>query len=186
MKGLTADYCLLTRRLLRGNGDIPTERIGLKEEIITQVLGEMQESLQRKEIKISCIQDLSIDGDAYVMGNRLMLKNVFRALFSNAIKHCHQTGAISYGISSNGRRYKIHVANEGNIIPVEMEESIFDEFVQGKADDSVAIHEEGLGLGLALAKDILRQHGGDIWYESLANGAKFVSTLPLYPEQPAA
>ncbi|MDD5759758.1 MAG: response regulator [Desulfobulbaceae bacterium] len=186
LKGLTADYCLLTRTLLHGNGDIPTERIGLKKEVITQVLGEMQEALQRKEIKISCIQDLSIDGDAYVMGNRLMLKSVFRALFSNAIRHCHEAGVISYGISSNGRRYKIHVANEGDIIPVEMEESIFDDFVQGKADDSVAIQEEGLGQGLALAKDILRQHGGDIWYESLANGSKFVSTLPLCLGQAAA
>lgn len=185
VKGLTADYCLLTRNLLQGNGDIPTERIGLREEIIGPVLGEVQEALHRKEVKVSCKQDLSVAGDAYVMGNRLMLKSVFRALFSNAIKHCHTATVISYGIFSNSRRYRIHVANEGDIVPPELQASIFDEFVQVKADDTVVIGEEGLGLGLALAKDILRQHGGDIWYESLANGSKFVCTLPLCPEQTA-
>ena len=185
IKGLTTDYCLLTRNSLQGNGNIPIERIGLREEIITQVLGERQESLQRKAIKVICTQDLSVEGDAYVMGNRLMLNSVFRALFTNAIKHCREAGVLSYGISSNGRRYKIHVANEGDIVPAELQGKIFDEFVQVKQDDSAKIQEEGLGLGLALAKDILRQHGGDIWYEPLANGSKFVCTLPLCSQQPA-
>lgn len=181
LKGLTADYCLLTRNLMRGSGNIPTERLGLKEEVFAPVLGEMQEALQRKEIKVSQIQDLSLEGEAHVMGNRLMLKSVFRALFTNAIKHCRETGGLSYGISSNGRRYKIHVTNEGDIVPTELQASIFDEFVQEKPSDPATSQEEGLGLGLALAKDILRQHGGDIWYEPLANGSKFVCTLPLCP-----
>lgn len=181
LKGLTADYCLLTRTLIQGSGDIPTERLGLKDEVFAPVLGEMQEALQRKEIKVSLKQDLSVEGEAYVIGNRLMLKSVFRALFTNAIKHCPDTGRLSYGISSNGRKYKIHVTNEGDIVPTELQASIFDEFVQEKPSDPAASQEEGLGLGLALAKDILRQHGGDIWYEPLANGSKFICTLPLCP-----
>ena len=184
LKGVTADYCLLTRNLLQGSGDIPTERLGLRDEVLAPVLVEMQEGLQRKEIKVCLHQDLSVDGEAYVMGNRLMLKSVFRALFSNAIKHSRQTGRLTYGISSNGRRYKIHVSNEGDIVPADLQANIFDEFVQGKPDDLAASQAEGLGLGLALAlaKDILRQHGGDIWYEPLANGSKFSCTLPLCPQ----
>lgn len=185
VKGLTTDYCLLTRNLMQGNGDIPTERLGMKDEVISQVLGEMQEALQRKGIRVSCKQDLSVEGDAYVMGNKLMLRSVFRALFSNAIKHCKEAGALSYGISSNGRRYKLHVTNEGDIIPAHLQAHIFDEFVQGKPGDLTATQEEGLGLGLALAKDIIRQHGGEVWYEALANGSKFICTLPLCPKQPA-
>jgi two-component system heavy metal sensor histidine kinase CusS len=168
---------------LQGNGDIPTERIGLREEIIAPVLSEMQEALRWKKIKVSCNQDLSVEGDAFVIGNRLMLKSVFRALFSNAIKHGYEDSVLSYGISSNGRRYKIHVTNEGDSVPAELQASIFDEFVQVKTDESVSIREKGLGLGLALAKDILRQHGGDIWYESQANGSKFVCTMPHCPAQ---
>ena len=178
LKGLTEDYCLVARNLMREGGDIPTERIGLKDEIITQVLGEMQDALERKKIRVICNQDLAAEGDAYVMGNRLMMKSVFRTLFSNAIRHCNASGTISYGISSNGRRYKVNVANEGDIVPAEMQARIFDEFVQIRPGDSAACQAEGLGLGLTLAKDILRQHGGDIWYESFSNGSKFVCTLP--------
>ena len=181
LKGLTEDYCLVVRNLLREGGDIPTERIGLQGEIITQVLGEMQEAMHRKKIRVVCSQNLAAEGDAYVMGNRLMMKSVFRTLFSNAIRHCHAAGVISYGISSNGRRYKVEVANEGDIVPADMQARIFDEFVQIRSGDSSSSQAAGLGMGLALAKDILRQHGGDIWYESFANGSKFVCTLPCQP-----
>ncbi len=186
LQGLTTDYCLLARTLLRGNGSFPTERVALRQEVITPVLDEMRDALARKEITVSRSRELTTTGDAHVTGNRLMLKSVFRALFSNAIKHCRARGIISYGITNNGRRYKIQVANEGEVVPSHLQERIFDDLVRGRHDDSPAtFREEGLGLGLGLAKDILRQHGGDIWYEALATGSKFVFTLPLAPAESA-
>ena len=186
LKELTTDYSLLAKNLLQSDGHIQTERIGLKEEAIIPVLDEMQDALQRKEIKVSCSQDLTTEGDIFVMGNRVMLKCVFRTLFSNAIKHCRAAGTLSYGLSSNDRRYKIYVANEGEVVPMHLQASIFDEFVQGRPGESSLNQADGLGLGLALAKDILRQHGGDIWYEPMSNGSKFVCTLPPHSAQLAA
>ena len=119
-----------------------------------------------------------------MLGNRVMLKCVFRTLFGNAIKYCKDRSVISYGITSNDRRLKIHVANEGEVVPAHMRASIFDEFVQAPTADS-SCQTNGLGLGLALAKDILRQHGGDIWYETITNGSKFVCTLPPCSAQSA-
>jgi len=177
LKGLTTDYCELAWNLLEG-GVIPTERIELKGEVISQVLGEMQPALARKEIRVACNQDLSADSDAMVIGNRVMLKSLFRTLFTNAIRHCTPAGTLSYGVTSNGRRYKIHVANEGEVVPVHQQASIFEEFVQISPGKSSPCQEQGAGLGLAIAKDIVRQHGGDIWYESSTNGSKFVCTLP--------
>ena len=37
---------------------------------------------------------------------------------------------------------------------------------------------EGVGMGLFLTKEIISQHGGDIWYEAKDNGSDFVFTLP--------
>lgn len=178
MKMLTMEYCLLARNLQQRGGEIQTERLKLKD-VIAPVLEEMQDAMQRKEVGLSFRHDLSDDDDAYVQGNRVMLKCVFRTLFSNAIKYCKEASVITYGISTNDRRYKIHVANEGEVVPVHRQATIFDEFVQAQAGDS-AYQVNGLGLGLALAKDILRQHGGDIWYEAMTNGSKFVCTLPLH------
>lgn len=177
LKGLTTDYCVLAWNLL-GGGVIPTERIELKGEVISPVLNEMQPALARKELSVACHQDLSAESEALVMGNRVMLKSLFRTLFRNAIRFCTPAGTLSYGISNNGRRYKIHVANEGEIVPVSQQATIFDELVQFSPQEGTPCQEEGLGLGLAMAKDIVRQHGGDIWYESFTNGSKFVCTLP--------
>lgn len=184
LKGLATDYCLLAKNLLQGGGNIQTERLKLKEDVITPVLEEMVDAMQRKEIGLSFQQDLAVADDAYVTGNRVMLKCVFRTLFGNAIKYCKDASVISYGISTNNRRYKIHVANVGEVVPAHLQASIFEEFVQAPTGDLATCQTEGLGLGLALAKEILRQHGGDIWYEAMAKGSKFICTLPAHSTQP--
>lgn len=177
LKGLTADYCILARNLFHG-GDIPTERIGLKSDVITHVLGELRPALARKAIRVVCDSGLPKEDDAYVMGNSVMLRGLFRTLFSNAVRHCNNSGTLTYGITDNGRRYKIQVANEGDIVPVHQQERIFEEFFEPRPGDSASCPEEDLSLGLAMAKSIVHQHGGDIWYESVPNGSKFVCTLP--------
>jgi len=177
MKMLTTEYCLLSRTLLQRGGDIHTELINLKGDVITPVLQEMEDAMQRKEVSVSSRHDFSFKDNACVQGNRVMLKCVFRTLFNNAIKYCKEASVITYGITNNDRRFKIHVANEGKVVPAHMQASIFDEFVQVQPG-TLTCEEKGLGLGLALAKDILQQHGGDIWYESIENGSKFVCTLP--------
>ena len=178
LKSMTTEYCLLARNLLQGGGNIQTEQLRLNEDVITPVLDEMQDTMHRKEVGVSFRQDLADEDDASVTGNKVMLKCVFRTLFGNALKYCKDASLISYGISTNDRRYKIHVANEGEVVPAQLQTNIFDEFVQGPTGGALSCNSEGLGLGLSLAKDILRQHGGDIWYEAMTNGSKFVCTLP--------
>lgn len=176
LKSLTTEYCLLARNLLQGGANILTERLGINKDVITPILDEMQVALHNKALGLSFKHDVGTIDDACVTGNRVMLKCVFRTLFGNAIKYCNDRSVISYGITSNGRRLKIHVANEGEVVPTHMRAKIFEEFIQARSIDS-SCQTNGLGLGLALAKDILRQHGGDIWYEAMANGSKFVCTL---------
>lgn len=185
LRSLTTEYCLLARNLLQGGGDIQTERLELNKDVITPILDEMQDALNNKEIRISFSHDFMPPDDACAIGNRVMMKFVFRTLFGNAIKHCNEKSVISYGITSNGRRLKIHVANEGEVVPAHMRDSIFGEFVQAQTAASTC-QPNGMGLGLALAKDILRQHGGDIWYEAMANGSKFICTLTPCPAQSAS
>lgn len=183
LKGLATEYCLLTKKLLEG-GEIQTERLRLKEDVIAPVVAEMEDALQRKGVEVAWQWDLAVDDAAAVTGNRVMLQCVFRTLLSNAIKYGKAASVITCGITSDDRRYSIQVANEGDVVPVQMRASIFDEFVQAHTSDPSA-QTDGLGLGLALAKDILRQHGGDIWYEAMANGSKFICTLPLGGPGPA-
>jgi signal transduction histidine kinase len=72
------------------------------------------------------------------------------------------------------------VEDQGRGISPEKLERIFDRFQQGDASDSRALG--GTGLGLALCRSIVEQHGGRIWAESIpGQGSKFQFTLPVAP-----
>jgi two-component system, OmpR family, sensor histidine kinase KdpD len=74
------------------------------------------------------------------------------------------------------------VLDEGEGIPENEVETIFDEFAQSKKVKSGSF-VKGTGLGLAICKEIVHAHGGEIWAENRAEGgARLTFTLPLHPE----
>ncbi|HTD86456.1 MAG TPA: ATP-binding protein, partial [Candidatus Binatia bacterium] len=75
----------------------------------------------------------------------------------------------------------LRVLDRGLGVPRGCEEKIFEQFF--RAHDSLASGIEGSGLGLTLAQQIVRAHGGSIRYESRAGGGScFVVRIPLENE----
>lgn len=95
-------------------------------------------------------------------------------LLDNAMKFTPKGGSITMRCSKQGSMLEISIEDTGCGIPPEKADTIFEEFVQ--LDE----FQDGVGIGLALSRSIVRRLGGDIILDiNYQNGARFVLTLPL-------
>jgi signal transduction histidine kinase len=102
---------------------------------------------------------------------RTRLERVFLNLITNALEAMPRGGSIRISARDAGDCALIEVEDSGPGIPPEIRGRLFDPFVTaGKKD--------GWGLGLALSRRTVRDHGGDMWIEP-ADGARFVLRLPI-------
>jgi two-component system, OmpR family, sensor histidine kinase VicK len=105
--------------------------------------------------------------DVWVDGDRIL--QVLGNLIRNAVKFSEKGGEIRLAARSNGEKeVTFEVQDQGEGIPVEKLDLIFERFQQGDASDSRA--RGGTGLGLALCRGIVNQHGGRIWARNNPEG----------------
>ncbi len=103
---------------------------------------------------------------------------VISELIHNAIKFSPSHTVIRLSAESfSADQVKVTIADQGNGIPEDKLEFIFERFRQGDASDTRDLG--GTGMGLALCRQIIRQHGGRIWVDSVVGkGSSFQFTLP--------
>jgi PAS domain S-box-containing protein len=112
-----------------------------------------------------------------VYADREKLRQVLLNLLSNAVRHSPVGATISVVAERRDSDCVIEVADTGPGIPPERQEMIFEPFVQ--LDRSFTKSTEGVGLGLAISRDLARGMGGDITVRSApGEGACFALTLP--------
>jgi signal transduction histidine kinase len=102
---------------------------------------------------------------------RTRMERVFSNLITNALEAMPTGGKIRIAAKESGDCVLIEVEDSGPGIPPEISSRLFDPFVTARKKD-------GLGLGLALSRRTVRDHGGDMWIEP-AGGARFLICLPL-------
>jgi len=112
------------------------------------------------------------------VGVRRALRNVIE----NAVAY---GGAAQIKLEAGADQARILVEDHGPGLPQEDLERVFEPFVRGEASRSR--ETGGIGLGLAIARTILRGHGGDITLQNRAEGGlRAILTLPLRAASPAA
>ena len=121
---------------------------------------------------------LTVDGNAAVSGDRLMLRRAMGNLLSNAFGHTPSGGYIRIRIGMNGDRMAtIQVENSGETIPPEHLPCLFDRFY--RTDPSRKRLADGVGLGLAITRSIIRAHGGIASVRSAAGVTSFELKIPV-------
>ncbi len=116
--------------------------------------------------------ETSVDPAIELPLERARVERVFLNLISNAIEAMSAGGRISIAAFQNGDGILVEVNDNGPGIPDAVKNRLFQPFVtSGK---------NGLGLGLALSRQTLLDHGGDLWAENNAGGgARFRLRLPV-------
>jgi PAS domain S-box-containing protein len=115
---------------------------------------------------------------AMVMGDKDRLGQVLTNLISNAIKYSPQANQVDLAITTSDKTVMLRIRDDGIGIPKAHQKHIFDRFYRARDPHSKAF--PGLGIGLYIAHEIVKRHGGEITVESEeGKGSTFVVSLPL-------
>jgi signal transduction histidine kinase len=118
-----------------------------------------------------------------IIGDPGRLNSVMSNLLSNAIKFTEPGGKIRVQVTWDDDQIEVAVADNGPGIPEDEVPRVFEHLFRGRVtvkDPSNPI--DGTGLGLALAKTVIEQHGGRIWVTSKpGEGTTFTFTIPREP-----
>jgi len=120
-----------------------------------------------------------LEGSGFLLtGDPEHLGRAIDALLSNAVKFSPEGGEVNVKVWSEGGRVFVTVEDFGIGIPSEQQDKLFRRFYQ--LDGTTTRHFGGMGLGLALVKEVVQAHKGDIWVESqVGTGSTFGFWLPL-------
>jgi signal transduction histidine kinase len=142
--------------------------------LVQGVVHEMQAAAREagKRVVASGPDGVLVQADAHALA--LAIRN----LIDNAVKYSPGESEIRVEWREDGGRARVHVIDCGIGVPRGEQQAIFDKFVRGQSaiDSNVA----GTGVGLAMVRQILRAHGGDVEVESeFGRGSTFTLVLPL-------
>lgn len=125
---------------------------------------------QNKKILVNCDANINCYADPD------KLSRVFNNVIKNAISYSFENTDIKINVSNINNIITIKIQNEGFTIPKEKLDSIFEKFY--RLDNARTSATGGAGLGLAIAKEIINLHGGNITAESENNITTFILTIP--------
>lgn len=160
-------------RLISGKLELEQERVDVLDSV-TESVEIARPSAASKGLKFEFTEDGS---HAFVLGDRNRLRQVFSNLLTNAIKFSHSAGTIYIDVRSDSGEVFVKVRDEGTGISEEFLPLVFERFRQ---DTSVEKRDGGLGLGLAIVRNLVEMHGGSVSVRSDGHemGAEFTVCLP--------
>lgn len=112
--------------------------------------------------------EVNVPAQVHVQADRTMLRTALFNLIHNAIKYNQPDGKISVSLKAVGGQTILTIANTGPGIPAAEQERIFERFY--RAGELRSLRTEGSGLGLSLAREIIRAHGGELQLKESRTG----------------
>jgi len=159
-------------------GKLAIERKKLQlSEILEQVVDEF--ALEISGRKLHLVQEIPRKLPL-MLGDKVRLHQVFHNLVANAVDFTPEEGTVGIhaGFDSEKKLNVVTVTDTGSGIPTEELEHLFSPFYQ--VESPIIRKHPGVGLGLAIAKGVVEQHGGKIGVESgVGKGSTFTLSFPV-------
>ena len=170
------DDLLDVSKILSGKLSLNVTSVDLRA-VIKAALETLQLAADAKALQVQTLIPAAV---STVKGDAVRLQQVVWNLLSNAIKFTPVGGQIEVSLIKGNTQAQIQVKDTGRGIPANFSPYVFDHFRQ--EDGTISRKFGGLGLGLAISRQIVELHGGRIWVESLGEnqGATFTVELPVF------
>ena len=168
MGGLVTQLLDLSRA---ENAEAPVEQVDFSR-IVTG------ETLALETLAFDCGRTFraDIEDDIILAGNRTQLTQLVSILLDNAIRHA--TGnEIGISLKRQGHHAVLDVINDGDEIPPDKQEHLFDRFY--RVDEARNSEERHYGLGLSIAKAVTEKHGGIIDVSCKDGKVRFTVSIPI-------
>lgn len=157
--------------------DITLEPVELDlDMMLEQIADELYAVLQEKNL----ICTVQTEGNLLIKGDPDKLARVFDNILRNAIAYCRSDTELRILARQKEQIVEIVFENEGDTIPADKLEKIFNKFY--RADAARSSTTGGAGLGLAIAKEIVELHGGSMRAESEDGRTRMIVDLPMEKE----
>jgi two-component system, OmpR family, heavy metal sensor histidine kinase CusS len=165
-----SENLLLLARADAGRLDLKREKFDFRE-VLDGALDDMATLAKPENISI----ETEIDGNVIVTADKFAVSLIVQNLIDNAIKYNHREGAIRLQLHALNGQIELRIANKAEPIPEERIAHIFERFYRVGANHRIG----GQGLGLSIARELARAHGGDLTLlQSDAEWTEFRLTLP--------
>ncbi|MCA3183075.1 MAG: DUF4118 domain-containing protein, partial [Cupriavidus sp.] len=139
------------------------------EELVGAALASMREALKAHRVQVADLSALPL-----VECDAVLMERVLCNLLENAAKYTAPGTVVRIRGELSDDEVRLVVEDEGPGVAPGQERHIFEKFTRGQQESATA----GVGLGLAVCDAIMQAHGGRIWVEPAAPGARFTLALP--------
>lgn len=152
------------------------KRVHPIEDLISNVLQQMRPLTEGRTLEVRIARGLPT-----VPVDPELMQLAIRQLLDNALKYSPPESPVTIYALRGDRGLEIKVSDRGSGIPERDRSRIFERYYRGSNSPS---RGTGTGMGLTIAREIVRAHGGDIWVQSEASrGSEFCISVPLVTEQ---
>lgn len=160
--------------------DLEARRVDLKKDVVdptgmlNDAVGDLLPAAESKGLYLKLEMPGSLPR---IRGDLVWLEDILRKVIDNAIKFTDK-GGVTVTVGPSQGWLRIEISDTGTGIAAENLERIFERFYQ--VEDINIRHAQGSGLGLPIARLVIKLHGGSVWAESpgIGKGSTFIILLP--------